>query len=123
MVSVAVGGDENLSTRPSAGGEFQSHLMSLLRSNDFRGFEGLYILVEVDSIHFSVSCFGGFELQNGIHPITVDAADEPLTRLLVPGFILSHAVVHNCSHGTKVLLGFPDISHGSYAASPPRLMR
>ena len=123
MVGIAVGSDENFRTRPCTSGEFQSYLMSLLGSDDLRGFEGLDILVEVDAIHLSMSCLGGFELQNGIHPVTVDAADKPLARLFVPGFIFPHAVVHHCPHSTEVLLRFPDISHGSYAALPPRLMR
>ena len=97
--------------------------MSLLGSDDFRGFEGLNILVEVDAIHLSMSCLGGFELQNGIHPIAVDTADKPLAGTLVPSLVLSHAVPHDTSHRTKVLLVLRDKSYGSYAASPPRLMR
>ena len=123
MVSVAMGGDENFRTGPGTGGEFQSYLMSLLGSDDLRRFEGLDILVEVDAVHLAMCRLGRFKLQNRIHPIAVDAADEPLTGLLVPGFIFPHAVVHHGPHSTEVLLGFPDISHGSYAASPPRLMR
>ena len=88
-----------------------------------RGREGLDILVEVDAAHFSVGCLGSFELQNGIHPIAVDATDKPLAGMLVPGFVLSHAVPHDTPHRTKVLLVLRDKSYGSYAASPPRLMR
>ena len=123
MVGIAVGGDENFRTWPSTGSELQSNLMGLFGSDILRGFEGLYILIEVYAIHFSMSCLGCFELQNGIHTVAVDAADEPLAGLLIPGFIFPHAVVHHCPHSTEVLLRFPDISHGSYAASPPRLMR
>ena len=120
MAGIAVGGDENLSTGPGTGSEFHGDLMCLLGSDILRGFEGLYILIEVNSIHFSVSCLGGFELQNGIHPIAVDAADKPLARLLVPGFILSHAVPHNTTHGTDVLPGFLDVGYGCHGA--PRLI-
>ena len=52
MVGIAVGGDENLSTGPGTGSEFHGDLMCLLGSDILRGFEGLYILIEVDSIHF-----------------------------------------------------------------------
>ena len=120
MVDIAVGGDENLSTGPGTGSEFHSDLMCLLGSDILRGFEGLHILVEVDSIHFSVSCLGRFKLQNGIHPIAVDAADEPLAGLLVPGFILPHAVPHNTTHGTDMLPCFLDVGYGCHGA--PRLI-
>ena len=123
MVGIAVGSDENFRTGPCAGSEFHGDLMRLLGSDILRGFEGLHILVEVDSIHFSVSCLGCFELQNGIHPIAVDAADEPLAGLFIPGLVLSHAVPHDIPHGTEMLLLLRDKSYGSYAASPPRLMR
>ena len=123
MVGIAVGGDENFRTGPGTSSEFHGDLMCLLGSDVLCGLEGLHILIEVNSIHFAMSCLGCFELQNGIHPIAVDAANEPLAGLLVPGLVLSHAVIHNGSHGTEMLLGFPDIGHGSYAASPPRLMR
>ena len=123
MVGIAVGSDENFRTGPCAGSEFHGDLMRLLGSDILRGFEGLHILVEVDSIHFSVSCLGRFKLQNGIHPIAVDTADEPLAGTLVPGLVLSHAVPHDIPHGTEMLLLLRDKSNGSYAASPPRLMR
>ena len=109
MVGIAVGSDENFRTGPCAGSEFHGDLMRLLGSDILRGFEGLHILVEVDSIHFSVSCLGCFELQNGIHPIAVDAADEPLAGLFIPGLVLSHAVPHNTTHGTDMLPGFLDV--------------
>ena len=123
MVGIAVGSDEDFRTGPCTGSEFHGDLMCLLGSDILRGFEGLHILVEVDSIHFSVSCLGCFELQNGIHPIAVDAADEPLAGLFIPGLVLSHAVPHDIPHGTEMLLLLRDKSYGSYAASPPRLMR
>lgn len=75
MVGIAVGSDEDFRTGPGTGSEFHGNLMRLLGSDILRGFEGLHILVEVDSIHFSVSCLGRFELQNGIQSVAVDAAD------------------------------------------------
>ena len=123
MVGVAVGSDENFGTGPCAGGEFQSNFMCLPVGDILLGREGLDILVEVDAAHFTVCRFGGFKLQNGIHTIAVDTADEPLAGSFIPGLVLSHAVIHHGSHGTEVLPGFPDIGHGSYAASPPRLIR
>lgn len=75
MVGIAVGSDENFRTGPGTGSEFQSDFMCLPVGDILRGFEGLHILVEVDAIHFPVSCLGRFKLQNGIHPIAVDAAD------------------------------------------------
>lgn len=123
MVGIAVGSDEDFRTGPCTGSEFHGDLMRLLGSDILRGFEGLHILVEVDSIHFSVSCLGRFKLQNGIHPIAVDTTDQPLAGLFIPGLVLSHAVPHDIPHGTEMLLLLRDKSYGSYAASPPRLMR
>ena len=123
MVGVAVGGDEDFRTGPGSDCKLLCNLVSLPGRDVLRGFEGLHILIEVNAVHLAVSCLGGFELQNGIHSVAVDTTDETLLRLLVPGLVLSHAVIHNGSHGTEMLLGFPDIGHGSYAASPPRLMR
>ena len=123
MVGIAVGGDENFRSGPCTGCEFQSNLMCLPVGDILRGREGLDILVEVDAAHFTVGGLGCFELQNGIHPIAVDTADKPLAGMLVPGLILSHAVPHDIPHGTEMLLLLRDKSNGSYAASPPRLMR
>ena len=123
MVGIAVGRDENFRSGPCTGCEFQSNLMCLPVGDILRGREGLDILVEVDAAHFTVGGLGCFELQNGIHPIAVDTADKPLAGMLVPGLILSHAVPHDIPHGTEMLLLLRDKSNGSYAASPPRLMR
>ena len=123
MVGIAVGGDENFRTGPCAGSELQGDFMCLLVGDIFRGRKGLDILVEVDAAHFAVGGLGRFKLQNGIHPIAVDTADKPLAGTLVPSLVLSHAVPHDTSHRTKVLLVLRDKSYGSYAASPPRLMR
>ena len=123
MVGVAVGGDEDFRAGPGAGCELHGDLMGLPGSDVLQRRKGLHILIEVDAVHLAVGCLGRFELQNGIHPIAVDAADEPLAGSFIPGLVLSHAVIHHGSHSTEVLPGFPDIGHGSYAASPPRLMR
>ena len=123
MVGIAVGGDENFRTGPCTGSELQSDFMCLPVGDILRGREGLDILVEVDAAHFTVGCLGCFELQNRIHPIAVDTADEPLAGTLVPGLVLSHAVPHDTPHRTEVLIVLRDKSYGSYAASPPRLMR
>ena len=88
MIGVTVGGDEDFRTGPGSDCKLLCNLVSLPGRDVLRGFEGLHILVEVDTVHLTVSRLGGFELQNGIPPITVDAADEPLPGLLVPGFIL-----------------------------------
>ena len=120
MVGIAVGGDEDFRTGPCTGSEFHSNLMCLTGRDILRGFERLHILVEVDAVHLAVGCLGGFELQNRIHPIAVDATDEPLARLFVPGFIFPHAVPHDTSHGTDVLPGFLDIGYGCHGA--PRLI-
>ena len=67
-----------------------------------------------------MSCLGRFKLQNRIHPIAVDAADKPLARLFVPGFIFPHAVPHDTTHGTDMLPGFLDVGYGCHGA--PRLI-
>lgn len=121
MVGVAVGGDEDFRTGPGSDCKLLCNLVSLPGRDVLRGFEGLHILIEVNAVHLSVSCLGGFELQNRIHPVAVDAADEPLAGLLIPGLVLSHAVIHDRPHGTEVLSGFPDVGYGCHGA--PRLIR
>ena len=123
MVGITVGGDEHFRTGPGTGCEFQSNFMCLPVGDIFRGREGLDILVEVDAAHFAMCSLGRFELQNGIHPIAVDTTDKPPAGMLIPGLVLSHAVPHDIPHGTEMLLLLRDKSNGSYAASPPRLMR
>ena len=123
MVGIAVGGDENFRSGPCTGGELQGDFMCLFVRDILRGREGLDILVEVDAAHFAVGGLGRFELQNRIHPIAIDTADKPLAGSLVPGLVLSHAVPHNTPHRTEVLIVLRDKSYGSYATSPPRLMR
>lgn len=121
MVGVAVGGDEDFCTGPGSDCKLLCNLVGLPGRDVLRGFEGLHILIEVNAVHLSVSCLGGFELQNGIRPITVDTADELLPRLLVPGFVFPHAVIHNGSHDTEVLPGFLDVGYSCHGA--PRLIR
>lgn len=121
MVGVAVGGDEDFRTGPGSDCKLLCNLVSLPGRDVLRGLEGLHILIEVNAVHLSVSCLGGFELQNGIPPFTVDAADEPLPGLFVPGLIFSHAVSHHCPHGTEVLPAFPDVGYGCHGS--PRLIR
>ena len=121
MVGVAMGGDEDFRTGPGSDCKLLCNLVSLPGRDVLRGFEGLHILIEVNAVHLSVSCLGGFELQNGIPPFTVDAADEPLPGLFVPGLIFSHAVSHHCPHGTEVLSGFLDVGYGCHGT--PRFIR
>ena len=121
MVGVAVGGDEDFRTGPGSDCKLLCNLVSLPGRDVLREFEGLHILIEVNAVHLSVSCLGGFELQNGIPTFTVDAADELLPGLLVPGFIFSHAISHHCPHGTEVLSGFLDVGYGCHGT--PRLIR
>ena len=123
MVGIAVGSDENFRTGPCTGSKLQGKFMCLFVRDILRGREGLDVLVEVDAAHFAVGGLGRFELQNGIHPIAVDTTDQPLAGLFIPGLVLSHAVPHDIPHGTEMLLLLRDKSYGSYAASPPRLMR
>jgi len=52
--------------------------MRLLRGDVFPVSKGLHVLIEVRAIHFSMSSFRGFELQNRIRTTAVDAADEEL---------------------------------------------
>ena len=121
MVGVAMGGDEDFRTGPGSDCKLLCNLVSLPGRDVLRGFEGLHILIEVNAVHLTVGRLGGFELQNGIPPVTVDAADELLPGLFIPGFIFSHAVSHHCPHGTEVLSGFPDVGYGCHGA--PRLIR
>ena len=123
MVGVAMGGDEDFRTGPGSDCKLLCNLVSLPGRDVLRGFEGLHILIEVNAVRLTVGCLGGFELQNRIHPIAVDTTDKPLAGMLVPGLVLSHAVPHDTPHSTEVLLVLRDKSYGSYAASPPRLMR
>ena len=123
VAGIAMSGDENFRTWPGTHRKFLCYLMCLPGCDILRRLEGLHILIEVDAIHFAVCRLSRFKLQNGIQSVTVDAADQSALGLFIPGLVLSHAVVHHGAHSTEVLFGFPDISHGCYAASPPRLIR
>ena len=118
---IAVGGHLHLMSGPCLHGELPCDVMSFLIADVLPRGEGLDILIEVDAVQFAVSSLGSFKLQNGIHPITVDAADKSLTGLPIEGFVLSHAVAHDPTHSTNVLPGFFDVSHGCHGA--PRLIR
>ena len=118
---IAVGGHLHLMPGPCLHGELPCNVMGFRIADALPGRKGLDILIEVDAVQLTVGSLGGFELQNRIHPITVDAADESLTRLPVEGLVLSHAVPHDPTHGTDVLPGFFDVSHGCHGA--PRLIR
>ena len=121
MPGVAVRSDQDLRPGPGPGGKLQRDLMGLRGRDRFLGREGLDVLIEVDPVHFPVGGLRRFKFQNGIAPLAVDAADEILPRLLVPGLVLAHTVIHDRPHGAQVLTGLPDISHGRHGA--PRLSR
>ena len=118
---IAVGGHLHLMPGPCLHSKLSGNVMGFLIADVLSGRKGLDILIEVDAVQLAMSGLGGFELQNGIHPITVDAADESPTGLPVEGLVLSHAVPHDTAHGTDVLPGFFDVSHGCHGA--PRLIR
>lgn len=121
VLGIAVGGHPHLVSGPGAGSELPGNLMSFLIGDVLSRREGLDILIKVDAIHLAVSRLGRFKLQNGIAPIAVDAADEIPLGLFVPGLVLTHTVIHDGSHGTEVLPGFPNVSYGCHGV--PRLIR
>ena len=121
MFGIAVGSHLHLMPGPCLHGELPGDGMGFLIADVLSGRKGLDILIEVDAVQYAMGSLSCFELQNGIHPITVDAADESLTGLPVEGFVHSHAVAHDTTHGTDVLPGFFDVSHGCHGA--PRLIR
>ena len=121
MPGVAVRSDQDLRAWPSPGGKLQGDLMGPRGRDGFLGREGLDVLIKVDPVHFIVGGLRRFKFQNGIAPIAVDAADEILPRLRVPGLVLAHTVAHDRPHGAQVLTGLPDISHGRHGV--PRLSR
>ena len=121
MPGVAVRSDQDLRPGPSPGGKLQGNLMGLLWRDVFHGREGLDVLIEVDPVHLPMCGLRRFKFQNGIASLAVDAADEILPRLRVPGLVLAHTVIHDRPHGAQVLTGLPDISHGRHGV--PRLSR
>ena len=121
VFGITVGGHLHLMSWPCLHGELSGNDMGFLIADVLSGRKGLDILIEVDAVQFAMGSLGGFKLQNGIHSVAVDAADESLTGLPVEGFVLSHAVPHDPTHGTDVLPGFFDVSHGCHGA--PRLIR
>ena len=118
VVGITVGGHQDFRPRPRAGGKLQSNFMGLARRDIFFWRERLYILIEIRAVHFSERRLGRLELHNGIHTAAVDATDKVPLRELVPGLVIPHTVFHDRPHGTDVLFGFPDISHGRRGASP-----
>lgn len=123
VFGIAVGGDLDFVTGPGTHRELFCHLVCLPGCDILCWREGLNILVEFDAVQLAVGGLGGFELQNGIQSITVNAADQSALGLFIPGLVLPHTVIHHGAHSTEVLLGFPDIGYGCNTASPPRLMR
>ena len=123
VFGIAMGGDENFRAGPGTHRELFCHLVCLPGCDILCWREGLNILVEFDAVQLAVGGLGGFELQNGIQSITVNAADQSALGLFIPGLVLPHTVIHHGAHSTEVLLGFPDIGYGCNTASPPRLMR
>lgn len=121
MFGITVGGHLHLMSGPCLHGELSGDGMGFLIADVLPRREGLDILIEVDAVQFAIGSLGGFELQNRIHSVAVDAADESLTGLPVEGLVLSHAVPHDTTHGTDVLPGFFDVSHGCHGT--PRLIR
>ena len=118
---ITVGGHLHLMPGPCLHSKLSGNVMGFLIADVLSGRKGLDILIEVDAVQFAMGSLGGFKLQNGIHPITVDAADKSLTGLPIEGFVLSHAVAHDPTHSTNVLPGFFDVCHGCHGA--PRLIR
>ena len=78
------------------------------------------ILIEVHAVQLVIGCLGCFELSDSIEAVTVDAADQGLTGLFIPHLILSLAVSHHGSHGTKVLFVFRDIDDRCHVNHPAR---
>ena len=111
MGRIAVSGHQHLMPRPCLLCKLFCNLVSLCRCDGFSGREGLDVLIEIHAVQFSVSCFGRFKLGDGIEAVTVDAADQMLLGLLIPGLVLSLAVSHHPSHSTESLLSLWDINH------------
>lgn len=118
VVGIAVGGHQDFRPRPRAGGKLQCDFMRLTRRDVFLWREGLHILIKICAVHFLKCRLSRLELHNGIHAVAVDAADKMALRELVPGLVIPHTVFHDRPHGTDVLFGFSDISHGRRGASP-----
>ena len=85
VFGIAVGGHLHLMSGPGFHGKFPGDNMSLFVGDIFSGGEGLDILIEVDAVQFAVGILGGKELRDGIHSVTADAADIPLSSELIHG--------------------------------------
>ena len=109
MGSVAVRGYQYLMPRPCLLCKLFCDLVSLYRCNGFSGGEGLDVLIKIHAVQLVIGRLGCFKLGDSVEAITVDAADQWLTRLFVPHLILSLTVSHYSTHSTEVLLSFRDI--------------
>lgn len=121
VLGIAVGGYLHFISRPCFLRKCSCNLMCLLGSDALPGMKGLNVLVEIDAVHFVVGSLRCQKFCDGITAIAVDAADQFLMRLLVPGFLFLGAVFHHSNHGTEVLLLFLDVSDCCH--QPPRPMR
>ncbi len=111
MVSIAVGCDQHLMSRPSLGSELQCNLMGLLRCDNFLGREGLHILVEFCTLHLTIGFFGSHEFCEGILTVAVNAADQTATAARIIDLLILTAVADDTSHSTDRLLLFLDVGN------------
>lgn len=98
---IAVGGDLNLVTGPSLFRKLLGDLMSLHRSHPLSRREGLDILIKIDAVQLPVSSFRSKEFCDCVSGITVDAADQIPSGLLIPDLFCFHTVAHYCFHGAQ----------------------
>ena len=110
MLGIAVSADLYLISRPRFLRKPSGDLMCLPGRNILPRMEGLNVLVEVDAIQLVVGSFRCQEFRDGIAAVAVDAADQFLPGLRIPGFLLLGTVFHHSSHGTEVLLLLFDVS-------------
>lgn len=111
---IAVGGHLHLMSRPGFHGELSGDVMGLLIGNVLPGREGLDILIEVDAVQLAIGMLGGKELRDGIHSVTANAADIPLSSDLIHSLAFLQAIPHDTDHGTGMLPGFLDICYGRH---------
>ena len=121
MLGIAVSADLHLISRPRFLRKLSCDLMRLLGCDVLPGMEGLNVLVEVNTVQFVVGSFRCQKFRDGIAAVAVDAADQFLPGLFVPGFLLLGAVFHYSGHGTEVLLLLLDV--GNCCHHPPRPIR
>ena len=114
VFGITMSGDLDFVTGPGFHGELSGDLMGFLIGDILSGREGLDVLVEVDAIQFAVGILCCQELRDGVQSVTADAADIPLTGLLIHRLGFLKAVAHDADHGAGVLPGFFDIGHGRH---------